>query len=160
MISCPDMLRTMLPTSPDSRHESSLRLASITSLIINVCVALLFALGVACSSSPSVEGAGASLSTLVFQVEQTDTDLVSASKTTETEIQSTSGRLGPLIGPMTCILGVMCGLLFTVLAIRLCRRPTLPDRGLAAIPARSLIVVAPLLRQIALSLAQLRVSRT
>lgn len=151
----------MLSMSPDSRHESSRRRASITSLIISVCVALLFVLGVACSSSPSVEGAGASLSNLLFQVEQTDADLVSASKVTETDsILSTSGGFGPLMTPMMCILGVMCGLLFTVLAIRLYRRPALPDRRLAAILALSLVVVAPLLRQTALSLAQLRVSRT
>ena len=105
------MLREMLSMSPDSRHESSRRRASITSLIISVCVALLFVLGVACSSSPSVEGAGASLSNLLFQVEQTDADLVSASKVTETDsILSTSGGFGPLMTPMMCILGVMCGL--------------------------------------------------
>lgn len=144
-------------------REKASRRVLITSLIIALCSMLLFAIGVACDTYENADGAASSRSSVLPQSPQTgDTiDLhavISADPHAKAVVIESPGSTA-LVGSALCVLGVICGLVFTVLLRRLWRRPLFPDRGLTPVAWRSVSMPRLRPRATALSLTQLSLSR-
>ncbi len=136
----------------------------ITSLVIVLFSTLLFAIGVAGATYESADGASVSRSSVQSPSLQTSdrTDIgavLSAGPRAATVLNESPGSTTP-VSAVLCVLGLMCGLVFTTLWRGLCRRPPLRDRGSARVLLPS--VPAPFFRprETALSLTQLSLSRT
>lgn len=136
----------------------------IMSLIISVCFAMLVTVGAACANYASAEEGTLTVATGVAPLNPQDVVGLSGEtseldgKSSETAVVSSSAP-SLLAGAALCLLGVMCGLIFTIARALLLRCPRL--HGSTQMPV---LAVAPGLvarpRVSALSLTQLGLSRT
>lgn len=162
-----DMLAVMASPARFPALGRSPARALITGLILTVCTALLFALGLACASAERATDAYNTGSNIALHGSLTDAateeESTTAGAPTNTGLMMSthSGWSGASTGSTLCALGLVCGLLVTILARRLWNRPQVRDRGEPSLIAPPCAVVAPSrVRTIAPSLTLLSVSRT
>lgn len=159
------MLVVMASLVRSHPRERSPERVLITSLVIFLCSMLLFAIGVACATYENADGASVSRSSVQSQSPHTSDKpdigtVLSADPQAENALMSESPRSTTLVSSVLCVLGVMCGLVFTILLHGLWRRPLLRDRGFAPVLLRSVPTPFFRPRETALSLTQLSLSRT
>lgn len=155
----------MIPTTRTQHNTVLSERLLITRIITGLGLALLLMLGIAAAghletdgTTPVPLGMSALLDPHVEPLSDSDTD-PSVAGERQAVVGGSSGA-SALMGAALCVLGVLCGLVFVVLAHRLWRRRVLPERGiwpriLSLFPHPSTFSRVSLL-----SLTQLSISRT
>lgn len=161
-----DMLAVMASPARFPALGRSPARALITGLILTVCTALLFALGLACASAERATDAYNTGSNIALHGSLTDaateeeTTTADAPANTDLMVGTHSGWSRASTGSALCALGLLCGLLVTILARRLWNRPQVRDRVPSLIAPPCAVVAPSRFRTIAPSLTLLSVSRT
>lgn len=134
----------------------------IMRLIIGVFSAMLFVIGLACASFGSAEEAAALQPNALMQSTSIVHIEVSSPADADTRgaaVLDSSGS-DAVLDSALCALAVICGLVFIALLRKLWHRPLRPDLGLSPFAPPSFLLPRFRLRETALTLSQLSLSRT